>query len=84
MADLFHHDGEAHGVHFGALAAGQRLHDDVFGAVDDDLRRLRLADALVVQDAALGPQDVELAGAERLAGVAQLGQLCQNGTCTLF
>ena len=51
MADLFHHDGEAHGVHLGALAAGQRLHDDMLGAVDDDLRRLYLADALVVQNA---------------------------------
>ena len=47
MADLFHDDGEAHGVHLGVLAGGQRLHDDVLGAVDDDLRRLGFADALV-------------------------------------
>jgi len=38
MPHLFHHDGEAHGIHLSALAAGKGLHDDMFGAVDDDLR----------------------------------------------
>ena len=74
VADLFHHDGEAHGVHLGVLAGGQRLYDDMLGAVDDDLCRLKLADALVVEDAALGPQDTKLSGAEGLAGVAELCQ----------
>ena len=60
VADLFHHDGEAHGVHLGVLAGGQRLYDDMLGAVDDDLCRLKLADALVVEDAALRPQDTKL------------------------
>ena len=69
MAELFHHDGEAHGVHLGVLAGGQRLYDDMLGAVDDDLCRLKLADALVVEDAALRPQDMKLSGAEGLAGV---------------
>ena len=84
MADLFHHDGEAHGVHLSVLAGGQRLYDDMFGAVDDDLCRLKLADALVVEDAALRPQDTKLSGAEGFAGVAELCQLCQNRLQPLF
>ena len=84
MADLFHHDGEAHGVHLGVLAGGQRLYDDMLGAVDDDLCRLKLADALVVEDAALRPQDTKLSGAEGFAGVAELCQLCQNRFQPLF
>ena len=53
VAVFFHHDGKAHGVYLGVLAGGQRLHDDMFGAVDDDLRSLHLAHPLVVQDAAM-------------------------------
>ena len=56
----------------------------MLGAVDDDLCRLKLADALVVEDAALGPQDTKLSGAEGLAGVAELCQLCQNRFQPLF
>ena len=81
MPHLFHHDGEAHGIHLSALAAGKGLHDDMFGAVDDDLRSLHLAHPLVVQDTALGTQDPQLAGAEGLAGVAEL---CQHGAQALF
>ena len=84
MPHLFHHDGEAHGIHLSALAAGKGLHDDMFGAVDDDLRGLHLAHPLVVQDAVLGTQDPQLAGAEGLAGVAELCQLCQHGAQALF
>ena len=84
MPHLFHHDGEAHGIHLSALAAGKGLHDDMFGAVDDDLRGLHLAHPLVVQDTVLGTQDPQLAGAEGLAGVAKLCQLCQHGTQALF
>ena len=69
---LFHHDGEAHGIHLSALAAGKGLHDDMLGAVDDDLRGLHLAHPLVVQDAVLGTQDPQLAGAEGLASVCLL------------
>ena len=56
----------------------------MFGAVDDDLRGLHLAHPLVVQDAVLGTQDPQLAGAEGLAGVAELCQLCQHGAQALF
>ena len=63
----------------GALAAGKGLHDDMLGAVDDDLCGLHLAHPLVVQDTVLGTQDPQLAGAEGLAAVAQLRQLCQRG-----
>ena len=83
MADLFHHDGKAHGVYLGVLAGGQRLHDDMLGAVDDDLCRLKLTDALVVEDAALRPQHPQGSGAEGLAGVAELCQLCQHGAQAL-
>ena len=66
------------GVHLGALAAGKGLHDDMLGAVDDDLRSFHLAHPLVVQDAVLGTQNPQLAGAEGFAGVAELCQLCQH------
>ena len=78
MAVFLHHDGKAHGVHLGVLAGSQRLHDDVLRTVHDDLRSLGLTDALVVQNAVLSPQHPQLAGAEGLAAVAQLRQLCQH------
>ena len=84
MPHLFHHDGEAHGIHLCALAAGKGLHDDMLGAVDDDLRSFHLAHPLVVQDAVLGTQNPQLAGAEGLASVAELCQLCQHGAQALF
>ena len=66
------------------LAGSQRLHDDVLRTVHDDLRSLGLADALVVQDTVLSPQHPQLAGAEGLAAVAQLRQLCQHRAQTLL
>ena len=63
MPHLFHHDGEAHGIYLSALAAGKGLHDDMLGAVDDDLRSLHLAHPLVVQDTVLGLTAAGAAGA---------------------
>ena len=44
----------------------------------------RFAYALVVQDAVLRPQHPQLTGAEGLAAVAQLRQLCQHRLQALF
>ena len=48
------------------------------GAVGDDLGHFFLADALVVEDAALGPQHPQLPFPEGVAGAAQLGQLADD------
>ena len=67
VAVFLHHDGKAHGVYLSVLAGSQRLHDDVLRAVHNDFRSLGLTDALVVQNAVLGPQHPQFTGAEGLA-----------------
>ena len=73
MPHLFYHDGESHGIHLSALAAGKGLHDDMLGAVDDDLRGLHLAHPLVVQDTALGTQNLRNGGRDLGCNVMRSG-----------
>ena len=64
---------EAAGVDLGALAESL-LRDQVRAAVQDDLRRLGLAHAAVVQHIALGTDQLKPPAVKGIAAAAQGGQ----------